>query len=353
MAPSTLKRRLTSLIRKLVVLVAATGAAAAIAAVAWYRPALQPVDPTAQKTMLVHVRPGASARQIVDQLAAAGLIRSPAAATIYAFASGTARGLKAGYYDLSPALSVPELLAAIASGDVATRQVVVVPGLKLDQIASRVKRAGLLHADEFLDATRRAADYGDAVDLPLPEEGTVEGYLFPATYTFPIDLPASEIVRRMLQAFSTQFYRPHRDEIERSQLSLHEIVTLASMVEREAARDDERPIIAGVLVNRLRLGWRLQCDATVLYALGHHKPRLTYRDLTVDSPYNTYLHTGLPPGPICSPGLPSLLAALRPAQHDYLFYVARGDGRHVFTRTYAEHLAAISRIRGKRQERPG
>jgi len=120
----------------------------------------------------------------------------------------------------------------------------------------------------------------------------------------------------------------------------------AEQTEREAAVDDERPVIAGVLYNRLRTGMRLQCDATVQYALGKHKSRLLYSDLKVKSPYNTYLHAGLPPGPICSPSTASMIAALRPAKHDYLFYVARGGGRHQFTRTYEEHLKAIEAIRG-------
>ena len=128
--------------------------------------------------------------------------------------------------------------------------------------------------------------------------------------------------------------------------TIYEVMTLASLVEREAAVDDERPVIAGVLYNRLRTGMRLQCDATVQYALGKHKSRLLYSDLKVKSPYNTYLHAGLPPGPICSPSTASMIAALRPAKHDYLFYVARGGGRHQFTRTYEEHLKAIEAIRG-------
>ena len=126
--------------------------------------------------------------------------------------------------------------------------------------------------------------------------------------------------------------------------SLHEVVTLASIVEEEAKVDKERPLIAGVLLNRLWAGMKLQCDATVQYALPQRKSRLTHEDLRIQSPYNTYLHKGLPPGPICNPGLASLRAALRPAETQYLFYVARGDGTHIFCRTYQEHVAAIKRI---------
>jgi UPF0755 protein len=136
------------------------------------------------------------------------------------------------------------------------------------------------------------------------------------------------------------------DDLRRSKRSLADIVTIASLIEREARIGKDRPLISGVIHNRLRKGMRLQVDATVLYALGEHKGRVTYEDLKVDSPFNTYRHKGLPPHPICNPGEASIRAALRPAKTEYLFYVARPDGSHVFTRTYAEHQQAIRAIRG-------
>ena len=152
----------------------------------------------------------------------------------------------------------------------------------------------------------------------------------------------------MLGGFDMRFYSPNRQGIRSSRYSLHELVTIASLIEREARVDGDRRLISSVIHNRLERGMRLQIDATVRYALPGHKPRLRNSDLKVKSPYNTYLHSGLPPGPICNPGLACLEAALNPATTDYLFYVARGDGSHVFTRTYAEHLQAIRSIRGGR-----
>jgi len=345
MARSNRKRRPAKLIPSLVLVALVAAAVLAAVALCWYRPALRPVDSTRTATQLVHIERGMSSSDIVHLLANKGLVRDARAALICATLSGAKGKLKAGYYDLSPALSTPEILETIASGKVAQRRVVVVPGLRLSQIAQRVAAAGLAGPDDFMAHTR-ASEYLSAVGVPLPPKGTVEGYLFPATYTFAVGTSAPEIIRRMIEAFGSHFYKPHRAEIAASGHTLREIVIVASLVEREAARDEERPLIAGVLYNRLARGMKLQCDATVQYALKKHKPRLLYKDLRVPSPYNTYLHAGLPPGPICSPGLASLMAALRPAKHDYLFYVARGGGYHQFTRTYQEHLRAIERIRG-------
>jgi len=321
-------------------------AAGAVLAVAWYRPALRPVDPTASRTRLVKIDKGLSGVDVIRLLHEKGLIRSPLAAQVHALKSGRLQKLKAGYYDLSPAFTTPEVLQTIAEGKVAQRRVVVVPGLRLTQIADRVAASGLVTRDDFLTAASKADPYVGETPMPLPVGLTVEGYLLPATYTFAVGTSAHEIVLRMVEALARDFYDPNAREVQRSGRSLHDLVALASLVEREAAVDDERPVIAGVLYNRLRTGMRLQCDATVQYALGKHKSRLLYSDLKVKSPYNTYLHAGLPPGPICSPSTASMIAALRPAKHDYLFYVARGGGRHQFTRTYEEHLKAIEAIRG-------
>ena len=253
--------------------------------------------------------------------------------------------MKAGYFELSPAMSGQEMAERIASGQVAHRRITIPEGLRLEQIARRVEQSGLVTADELLAAAVPETIEG-RVSFPPPPGPDLEGYLLPQTYEFTFGVSAAEIVRRMASELDAEFVRPNAGEIAASKLTLHEIITLASLVEREARVDEDRPKIAGVLMNRLARGMKLQCDATVQYALGEHKSRLTFEDLKVDSPYNTYLHEGLPPGPIACPGIASLNAALHPAAIDALFYVARPDGTHVFTRTYEEHLAAIRRIRG-------
>jgi len=161
--------------------------------------------------------------------------------------------------------------------------------------------------------------------------------------------PPAQLVARMITEFKKRFINKFWEPVPAEQRwgSLHQVVTLASLVEGEAKLDSERALIAGVLKNRLERGMHLECDATVQYALGKHRRRLTYSDLQIDSPYNTYRYAGLPPGPISNPGLDCLRAALKPARTEYLFYVARGDGGHIFSRTYQEHLAAIRQVRGQ------
>lgn len=251
----------------------------------------------------------------------------------------------AGAYDLSPSMSAEEIWKRVCSGKVARRRVTFPEGYTLNQMAARLSDELRTPVKDFL-AAARGLQATRKLDFRLPL-GTLEGYLFPSTYEFPAAGEPELVVGDMLASFQKVFYQPYAAQIARRGLKLHEIVTLASLVEREARVGRERALIAGVLQNRLDKGMRLQCDATVQYALPGHKSRLTYKDLKVDSPYNTYLHAGLPPGPICNPGLECLKAALAPAKTDCLFYVARPNGSHVFTRTYAEHLQAIKQIRGR------
>ncbi len=310
----------------------------------WYRSSLAP-PAQAGAAIVVHIPPGSGAVQIARQLEAAGLIRDEQAFRLMLGLSGLRDELKAGHYELAPTMSAREIAEKIAAGRVATRRITIPEGLTLKQIADRMAEAGLVEREAFL-AAAVPSTVADEVDMPLPE-GTLEGYLFPETYEFTYDDGAEIIVTRMVRELNERFVEPNREEIAGRGLSLHEIITLASLVEREAKVDEERALIAGVIQNRLDRGMKLQIDATVQYALPEHKPRLLYEDLTIDSPYNTYLYKGLPPGPIASPGLASLMAALRPARTDALFYVARPDGTHVFSRTYEEHLRAIRQIRGR------
>ncbi len=309
----------------------------------WYRGSLEPADP-AGEARVVHIPERSSVEQITGILHEEALIRDERAFKLMLRLEGLGEKLQAGHYELSPAMTAVEIAEHIASGKVALQRITIPEGLRLTQIAERVERAELGGADEF-EAAAVAETVAEHTQMPMPD-GSLEGYLFPETYDFRYDAGAEAIVRRMVRELESRFYASHREEIEARGLSLHEIVTLASLVEREAKLDAERELIAGVIQNRLDREMKLQIDATVQYALPEHKERLLYEDLRVDSPYNTYRHDGLPPGPIASPGLPSLMAALRPARTDALFYVARPDGSHVFTPTYEDHLRAIQRIRG-------
>lgn len=309
-----------------------------------YRTALAPASDDTS-TRLVHVK-NMGLRQLAVTLKEKGLIRSANAFRLLAqtnMALDKTKLPRAGYYDLSPSMSAEEILARLYEGKVARRKVTFPEGFTVTQMAERLEKDFDIPRADFM-AAAQGARVTRALDFTLPR-GLLEGYLFPSTYSFNVGEKPGLIVSEMVATLNETFVKPHKAEIARQALSVHELVTVASLVEREARVGSERPLIAGVIRNRLAKGMRLQIDATVQYALGKHKSRLLYRDLKVQSPYNTYLHAGLPPGPICNPGLDCLMAALRPAKTDKLFYVAKADGSHVFTRTYQEHLQAVKALR--------
>ena len=344
--PST-KKKPSGLAWKIAVLVAVL-LAAGVGLVA-YLLALQPVNLESEtKTQIVEITAGHGAPAIGALLEQKGLIRHAWAFAAQAYLTGRFRHLKAGYYELANDMSTAEIVTTLARGESALRKVTFPEGMTKDEMAFLVEKEQVCDRPSFLGAATPEA-VTQALGATLPAKaGDAEGFLFPDTYLLGIGDDPDRIVGLMLARFKEQFYDPYWLPAAGAKPwgSLHQVATLASLVEKEARADAERPLIAGVLLGRLRKGMLLQCDATVQYALGEHKPRLTYEDLKVDSPYNTYKYKGLPPGPICSPGLPSLRAALRPQSTDYLFYVAKPDGTHVFTKTYPEHLAAIKALRG-------
>lgn len=303
-------------------------------ALRWYQHALTPAA-AAGEERLFRVRPGDSARAVGERLAEAGLARNARAFRLRARQTG--RVPRAGAYVVSPAMSIDELQELFASGRTAERKVTFPEGFGLRQCAERAEKAEICSAQAYLAAATGAAP--EAAGLGLAKRATLEGYLFPDTYIVEPPTTAEALVAMQLKRFDEVWRDIDGDRLLAGR-TRHQVVTMASLIEREARGDDERARIAGVIANRLRRGMRLQIDATVLYALGRHKQRVLYSDLRVDSPYNTYRVKGLPPGPICCPGKPSLVAALRPERHDYLFYVLGAGNKHVFTRTDAEHNRA-------------
>lgn len=280
---------------------------------------------------------------IGSELQRGGLIDYPRAFALYARIKGAGRDLKAGHYRFRVGQSWGEILGALRSGELVTVPLTIPEGFTLREIAPRIAELSGLPADSvraFLENPALAEQLG----VPGP---TLEGYLFPETYRFSEGLEVAAIVRELVARYRS-FWGPRERALADSlELSEREVVTLASIVEEETRRGEERPRIAGVYLNRLRIGMLLQADPTVQYALGEPKPRLLFRDIdsVADHPYNTYVQPGLPPGPIASPGEASLRAVLEPEEHDFLFFVARPDGSHVFTRTAREHVNAINRIR--------
>ncbi|MBI2300960.1 MAG: endolytic transglycosylase MltG [Armatimonadetes bacterium] len=298
-----------------------------------YRHLLEPAG--AGGPTVFELRHGDPLPVVAERLRAAGLVRNARALRVRARQRDLDQKLQAGSYELNAGQSVDQILDILAAGKVVTRKITFPEGLTVAEAAARAEAAGICTAAEY----RRLAE-NPREDSPggRPRGAGLEGYLYPDTYHVALTAGAAELIALQTRQFEKvwgEFGGEHPPTRTR-----HEIVTLASLVEKEARHDDERARIAGVIVNRLRAGQRLELCSTVQYALGTHKERLLERDLRTPSPYNTYLHKGLPPGPICSPGRASLLAALQPAEHDDLFFVLGADGRHVFSRTFAEHRRA-------------
>lgn len=291
------------------------------------------------------VPPGATFAQVLDTLDAHGLVGNRTLFTLRARLAGTDRAVHAGIYEAARGTPADSLLAMLAEGRSAQQRLTVPEGLTLLEFVDLAAEALELPAESL-----RAAAWDTALaDRVGARNRSLEGYLHPDTYLLPADVSAREVVERMVVEFEATWDSSWNARLDTLRLSRGDIVALASIIEGEARVDDERAIIAGVYHNRLRIGMALQADPTVQYAIqlatGERKSRLFERDYRTPSPYNTYLHPGLPPGPVNSPGVASIRAALYPADVPYLYFVARPDGRHVFTATYREHLRAIREVR--------
>jgi UPF0755 protein len=325
----------------LLFLVLTLGSVAAGAGTLWYLSRPTQLSEKRQVT----VPTGSSARHIGKLLARKGIVRS---ARIFAWTvrlQGVAQDLEAGTYQLDGRADTPGIVSQLLKAPIQTRRVTIPEGLTRHEIAGLLANQGVVDSSRFM---RLSEDSALASRLGIRAE-TLEGYLFPDTYFFDLETSEEEVIARLVEQFHNVFADSLYIRLDSIKLDLHQAVTLASIVEREAQAESERPVISGVFLRRLQLKRRLESCATVEYALGVHKKRLTYADLRVVSPFNTYRHRGLPPGPIGNPGRAALLATLYPTPTEYLYFVARGDGTHIFSHTNKEHERAKREVR--RQER--
>jgi UPF0755 protein len=313
----------------------------------WYG-ITKPYQDFAKEGVFVDVPHGASSRHVAYLLKTNGVVRSALAFEIYA-RRHPKRTMQAGEYFFDHALTGREVFWKLANGQVYQQPFTVREGETMFDIARELDAAKFMPASDFLFAAGDPALIRDF----SPGAQTLEGFLFPATYELPRHPVASELTAEMVHKFKEEWKRiasaaAGASKDEGGHQSANRIVTLASLVERETPRPEERPLVAGAFENRLRKGMRLQCDPTVIYGmerLGKYQPPLTGKDLTFDSLYNTYEHGGLPPGPIGNPGEASLRAALQPAQTDYLYFVANTEGGHFFSATLAEHNKNVVKYR--------
>jgi UPF0755 protein len=293
----------------------------------------------------ITIPPKSSFSAVADSLSAHHIIWSRLWFKVRGRIQGVDRSIKAGVYEFRQATPTGEVLTKLAEGRTATARLTVPEGLTVPEVATLVAERIGVPADSFIAA---ASDAALAHELGL-SGSSLEGYLRPDTYAVPLGSSARDVARRMVQNFQAAWRPEWTARLDTLHLTQVELLAFASIVEGEARADDERGTIAGVYRNRLRLHMPLQADPTVQYAIllsnGVRKPRLYQKDYLLPSPYNTYLHPGLPPGPVNSPGRRSIEAALYPADVHYLYFVAGPDGRHLFSRTYDEHLRNVARIR--------
>ncbi len=284
---------------------------------------------------------GASFGQATDSLTKAKLVGWPKMFRLYGRLTGGDRDIKPGTYLLKQGTPWSDIVSALNGGLGLVNTITIPEGYTLSQITPLLARTLKVPTDSVQVAMRDTALLA-RLDIP---NSTLEGYVFPDTYAFPLGTTARQAVREMVYAFERRWNPEWDASLTELKINRNDLVTMASIVEKEARVPEERPVIAAVYYNRLRKGMLLQADPTIQFALGHHVGRVLYKDLAVKSPYNTYIHKGLPPGPIASPGVASLAAAAHPASVPYLYFVASRDGHHEFRVTLEQHASAIRQVR--------
>jgi UPF0755 protein len=317
---------------------------ALLAGALWFFLESRAPRPAAGGPVLFGVEKGRTVRAVAGDLKARGLLRRTTPFVVLYELFYRPRSLKAGEYQVPSGASAREVLEVLARGRVFLHPVTVAEGLTGAETFEVFLAAGFGTRESY------AAAFADPSDLALLDSKApdLEGYLFPETYRLPKGSTAEEVLPLMTAQFKDVFGPAWRTRAAELGMSVRDVVVLASLIEEETARPEEKPLVSAVFHNRLRLGMKLDCDPTIIYALKKAGPfdgRLRSKDLKFESPYNTYLHRGLPPGPICNPGRASLEAALHPASADFLYFVAKGDGGHFFSRTFREHQEAVRKFR--------
>ncbi len=294
------------------------------------------------------VREGATLTEVADGLEKREIVSNKTLLLLWGRVAGYGAKIKAGEYRLNSNMPPLKVLHTLSRGLVITHPVTIPEGFDITQIAQELEKKGLADRAQFLAL---ATDPDIAAKYGLSGPG-LEGYLYPDTYRFSRGRPPLSIIDIMVKRFF-DIISPLREEIQASGMTLEQIITLASVIEKETGQGEERPIIASVFLNRLKKGMRLESDPTVIYGIRDFNGNLTKQDLTQSTPYNTYVIRGLPPGPIASPGKESIQAVLFPAKTDYLYFVSKNDGSHQFSRTLTEHNRAVNTHQKKGRRKDG
>lgn len=339
------KRKVINNVFRFTIFILVLAVAVTILGFQYYNSNLEAAAPNGTEQEIT-VSKGSSVKVISAQLEKQGIIKNANVFAIYCKLNDKASKIKAGKYILSSAMSVEQIVNKLASGnaEINSARFTIPEGFELRQIADRLEAQGLIDKDVFYAAIEKSEfNYSFIKDIPA-REGKFEGYLFPDTYEVFKNATEQEIIDKMLGRFDKVFTAEYRQRAKELNMTIDQVMTLASIIEREAKVDKDRKLVSAVFHNRLDKNMKLESCATVQYLLKEQKPVLTYKDLEVNSPYNTYMYAGLPKGPIASPGAESIEAALYPDDVDFLFFFAKSDGSHIFSKTYKEHLAAQNKI---------
>ena len=296
-------------------------------------------------TQVLVIEKGQTGTEIADMLYERGLIRSTQGFKLWLYLSGTNDKLQTGHYQIPNKVTVRELISLLQEGHVESIRVTIPEGYTVGDIAIVLEKNQIMKAKDFLAEAKTFVPY-PYMKGTRPATYPVEGFLFPSTYEIPVGATPREVIQMMADEMNRYLTPAVKKQIQAQHMSIHDFVTLASIVERESLFDADRPTIAGVFKKRLAHGIPLQSDATISYVLGYAKEDVTIGDTQLQSPYNTYVSKGLPPGPIANPGKKALDAVLHSEDTDYLYFVADKDGHNHFSKTYEEHLAEVHKIYG-------
>ena len=297
---------------------------------------------------VVYLPKGSSVSKIAQNLTKAGVIRNPWSFKLLVRLEGVEKELQAGEYEFPPELSTRAVIAKIRRGERRTYKLIIPEGYNYSQIAQRIAKTGLATEAEVL-AAFQDPKYLSLLDFPTP---SLEGYVFPSTYVYDRGTTLDALLKQMIRNYKKSLGPDLIQRAQQAGWTLPQLTTLASIIEKETGQASERPLIASVFHNRLKIGMPLQSDPTIIYGLKNFDGNIRKKDIKEPHLYNTYVHVGLPPGPIASPGKESLRAVMYPAESDYLFFVSKGDGTHQFSKTLAEHNEAVRNFQlGKRSQK--
>ena len=303
--------------------------------------------PIGNKSIEIRIPKGSTFRQAADIFAGEHVLRNKTLFLVIGRLTGIDRKIRAGYYSLYSSMNLLDLLSVLRKGQIIEYEVTVVEGDSLREIAGKLSEKNIVGREDFLDLSRDG-EFLKSFNIAAP---SFEGYLYPETYKIPKGMDPQEAVGMMINKMREKFSDKLRERAKEIGLSERDVLTLASIVEKEAVTDEERPLISAVYHNRLKKRMLLQADPTSIYGVKSSREKITYNDLLRKTPYNTYVIKGLPPGPIASPGIKSITAALYPAKVPYLYFVSNNDGTHHFSVSAAEHLAAVKEYRQKKLRR--